>query len=419
MGTRGVSVHEMWIFFARGPPYLSLGCQAYQVSSRDRRCGGDEEIVVGFRAPDISFFSPVDTSSAPIRYQKIPSHAVVGSCTMLLSRGLGLAAAVPFVLGISVMPMLPGNIAILLQNGICHPTHLDSLLYIHFTRIHRPLYLHFIPTTLRRDPHVSLTPPYHPTTYPPAPTSLVPPCLSPASGETTSRRWPASPALGVETGAAARGARGRHGAGVRRPVLCWGGRQRGAHEGELGEEAQQPAGRAPRHAADEADAREVELHDRGVGRIAPDAGPGAGRHGRIPAQHALVQRVSAPRLGGGQAGGAPAGWGSSGSAVVDGEPAQGRRGGCVRLELGEEAISGDLEIDLPLRVHGRRHPSHPWPPLLLLRRQAPLGVARASSQSDILPPLLVRRGGGAASPLQRPGGWYGAGADDIRGHHLG
>jgi hypothetical protein len=48
-----------------------------------------------------------------------------------------------------------------------------------------------------------------------------------------------------------------------------------------------------------------------------------------------------------------------------------------------------------------------------------LGVARASSQSDILPPLLVRRGGGAASPLQRPGGWYGAGADDIRGHHLG
>jgi hypothetical protein len=89
--------------------------------------------------------------------------------------------------------------------------------------------------------------------------------------------------------------------------LCWGGRQRGAHAGELGEEAQQPAGRAPRHAADEADAREVELHDRGVGRIAPDAGPGAGRHVRVPAQRTLVQRVSvgqagpsvsgAPRLG--------------------------------------------------------------------------------------------------------------------------
>jgi hypothetical protein len=82
-----------------------------------------------------------------------------------------------------------------------------------------------------------------------------------------------------------------------RPVLCRGGRRRGAHAGELGEEAQRPARCAPRHTADEADAREVELHDRGVGHIAPDAGPGAGRHGRVPTQRVLVRHVSVGRAG--------------------------------------------------------------------------------------------------------------------------
>jgi hypothetical protein len=277
--------------------------------------------------------------------------------------------------------MLPGNIAILLQNGICHPTHLDSLLYIHFTRIHRPLYLHFIPTTLRRDPHVSLTPPYHPTTYPPAPTSLVPPCLSPASGETTSRRWPASPALGVETGAAARGARGRHGAGVRRPVLCWGGRQRGAHAGELGEEAQQPAGRAPRHAADEADAREVELHDRGVGRIAPDAGPGAGRHGRIPAQHALVQRVSMGRAGPSLSG-APRLGGRSGGRSSGGMGLQRIRGG--RRRTGARTTRRLRQARARGRSHLRRprdrsSPARPWPAASVASMASPPAPSPASS----------------------------------------
>jgi hypothetical protein len=172
MGTRGVSVHEMWIFFARGPPYLSLGCQAYQVSSRDRRCGGDEEIVVGFRAPDISFFFPVDTSSAPIRYQKIPSHAVVGSCTMLLSRGLGLAAAVPFVLGISVMPMLPGN----MSSYSFRFSPLYSL-HPHPSSFISPLYPNYSPAGPTRQPHPSLSPHHLPSCPHLARSALPLPCF--------------------------------------------------------------------------------------------------------------------------------------------------------------------------------------------------------------------------------------------------
>jgi hypothetical protein len=54
------------------------------------------------------------------------------------------------------------------QNVICHRTPSDSHLYIHFSRIHHPLYLHFIRTTLRRDPVVCLIhlPPSLPT-HPP------------------------------------------------------------------------------------------------------------------------------------------------------------------------------------------------------------------------------------------------------------
>jgi hypothetical protein len=57
----------------------------------------------------------------------------------------------------------------LLQNGIYHHTHSDSLLYIPFSRIYHPLYPYFIPTALRRDPPVSLTPHLSPHHLPPPP----------------------------------------------------------------------------------------------------------------------------------------------------------------------------------------------------------------------------------------------------------
>lgn len=59
-----------------------------------------------------------------------------------------------------------------------------------------------------------------------------------------------------------------------------------------------PAARRAYPTADEGDAREVELHDRGVSHVAPDAGPGAGagRHGRLLAQRALVRRACEERL---------------------------------------------------------------------------------------------------------------------------
>jgi hypothetical protein len=56
----------------------------------------------------------------------------------------------------------------LLQNRIICPRHRDSILHIHFSRIHLPSYFSFIPTTTRAHPYILYTNPF----------SLSPPPLS-------------------------------------------------------------------------------------------------------------------------------------------------------------------------------------------------------------------------------------------------